>query len=208
MDRTAFVRTAFLLAAMLMPLPALAAGALLPGASSKDPYTVDATKLDFFDKDQKLIYTGEVIATQGPTRVRGSVMTIYLDKDTGSGANSSNSVRRIELKGPVTLVQKDKTGTGDTGIYDRVENKWYLVGNVTLTQGTDVTRGDKLVYDLNTSQAFVDGGRQGRVQSVFTPKDSTKDSAKDPTKPADAPKPRVSAEKTTPKRGEPLSIRP
>ena len=193
---------------MLMAAPAWAAGALLPGANSKDPYTVDATKLDFFDKDQKLVYSGDVIATQGPTRVKGSVMTIYLDKDTGSGANSSNSVRRIELKGPVTLVQKDKTGTGDTGIYDRVENKWYLVGNVTLTQGTDVTRGDKLVYDLNSSQAFVDGGRQGRVQSVFTPKDSSKDSSKDSAKPAEAPKPKASADKTAPKRGEPLSIRP
>ena len=53
---------------------------MLPGASSKDPYTVDAAKLDYFDKEQKLVYSGDVIATQGPTKVRGTVMTIYLDK--------------------------------------------------------------------------------------------------------------------------------
>ena len=159
------------LACAALAQPAFAQG-MLPGSSGKDPYKVDAAKLDYFDKEQKLIYTGEVIASQGATKVRASVMTIYLDKDAAD--NSQASVRRIELKGPVTVVQKDKIGTGDAGVYDRAENKWYLIGNVTLTEGTDVTRGDRLVYDLKSARAMVEGGRGGRVQSVFTPRDSSK----------------------------------
>ncbi len=155
--------------------PARAAG-MLPGASAKEPYKVDAAKLDYFDKEQKLVYTGDVIAAQGATKVRASAMTIYLDK--AAADSSQASVRRIELKGPVTVVQKDKTGTGDSGVYDRKENKWYLIGNVTLTEGTDVTRGDRLIYDLGSSRAMVEGGRSGRVQSVFTPRDSTKPAPK------------------------------
>lgn len=151
--------------------PAVAAG-MLPGSSGKEPYTVDAAKLDFFDKEQKLVYTGDVLATQGATKVRAAAMTIYLDK-TGS-ETSQAAVRRIELKGPVTVAQKDKIGTGDSGVYDRADNKWYLIGNVTLTEGTDVTRGERLVYDLGTARAVVEGGRSGRVQSVFTPRDSAK----------------------------------
>jgi lipopolysaccharide export system protein LptA len=146
-----------------------AAGGMLPGASSKDPYTVDAGKLDYFDKEQKLIYTGDVVATQGPTKVSGSVMTIYLDKS--SDQNSQSSVRRVEMKGPVTVVQKDKVGAGDSGVYDKPENKWYLIGNVTLTQGTTVTQGDKLIYDLGSGRATVTGG----ARTVLTPKDSSKD---------------------------------
>ena len=144
---------------------AQAAGAMLPGANSKDPYTVDAAKLDFFDKEQKLVYTGQVVATQGPTKVRGAVMTIYLDKAASEG--STQSVRRVEMKGPVTVVQKDKVGVGDSGVYDRPENKWYLIGNVTLTQGGTVTQGDKLIYDMTSGRASVVGG----ARTVLTPKE-------------------------------------
>ena len=51
---------------------------------------------------------------------------------------------------------------------------------MTLTEGTDVTQGDKLIYDLGNSTALVDAGKQGRVKSIFTPKDSSKDSSKEP----------------------------
>ncbi|MEI2735627.1 MAG: LptA/OstA family protein [Rhodoblastus sp.] len=143
-----------------------AAAAMLPGASAKDPYTVDASKLEFFEKENKLVYTGNVLATQGPTKVRGSTMIIYLDK--GAAGSSNSSVRRVEMKGPVTVAQKDKVGTGDNGVYDRQENKWYLIGNVTFTQGTTVTQGDKLIYDLATNRATV----VGRARTVLTPKET------------------------------------
>jgi lipopolysaccharide export system protein LptA len=155
----------FAIAFSASTVAAQAAGAMLPGANSRDPYTVDATKLDYFDKEQKLVYTGQVVATQGPTKVRGAVMTIYLDKSSGDGATSS--VRRVEMKGPVTVAQKDKVGTGDAGVYDRPENKWYLIGNVTLTQGGTVTQGDKLIYDLTSGRASVTGG----ARTVLTPKE-------------------------------------
>ena len=176
------------LAAMIVPTgAALAAGGILPGASAKDPYTVDAGKLDYLEKDGKLVYSGDVIATQGATKVKGSTMTIYLDRGAGGG---DRQVRRIEVRGPVTVVQNGKIGVGDSGLYDKTENKWYLLGNVTLTEGTDVTQGDKLIYDLGNSTALVDAGRQGRVKSIFTPKDTTKDTTRDATRePAASPKP-------------------
>ena len=195
-------------ALLLSVASAWAAGAgILPGSNGKEPYTIDAAKLDYLEKDGKLIYSGDVIATQGPSKVKGAVMTIYLDKPAGGG---DRQVRRIEMKGPVTVVQNGKIGIGDTGLYDKTENKWYLLGNVTLTEGTDVTQGDKLIYDLSNSTALVDAGKQGRVKSVFTPRDSTKDAgtqaaaSERPTdiKPAPKPKPGV-------KRAEqPLASRP
>lgn len=167
-------RLSLALAALCLAAPlAQAAGAMLPGAGNKDPYTVDASKLDYFDKEQKLVYTGDVIATQGQTKVRGTVMTIYLAK-TGD----QSDVRRVELKGPVTVAQKDKVGSGDSGVYDKGENKWYLKGNVTLTQGTTVTQGDLLTYDLGTGRATVSGG----ARTVLTPKDTTKDSTREAAK--------------------------
>ncbi|WP_131196148.1 LptA/OstA family protein [Lichenihabitans psoromatis] len=197
-------------------------GSLLPGANSKDPVSVDAGKLDYFDKEQKLVYTGEVVAKQGDSTLRASVLTIFLNRSAKSTAAagsaeekpaaapatplpqdaatvasplaSSNSVRRMEAKGPVTIISKDQVGTGDNGVYDKAENKITLVGNVTLSQATNVIKGDKLVYDMTSGQAQVSSGQTlGRVKSVFTPGSGA---------PGDAKKPKHVTPKTAPAKAD------
>ncbi|QBR71736.1 organic solvent tolerance protein OstA [Beijerinckiaceae bacterium] len=152
-------------------------GAILPGGNSKEPINIDAAKLDYFDKEQKLVYTGGVIATQGESKLKSTTLVIFLTpKDSAATGvpSSSSQVRRMEAAGPVTLTSKDQIGTGDNGIYEKSENKVYLIGNVTLTQGPNVTKGDKLIYDLTTKQAVV----TGRVRSMFLPSSSNEDSKK------------------------------
>lgn len=154
-------------------------GALLPGGSSKEPINIAADKLDYFDKEQKAIYTGNVVAVQGDTRLNATVLTIFFDrkptaaKPAGAkpaGQTSSGSqLRRMEGQGPIVLANKDQVGTGDGLVYDKLENKFYLIGNVALSQGENVTRGDKLIYDLTSGQAVVSSN--GRVHSLIMPKD-------------------------------------
>ena len=166
-----------LLAALVAATPAGAAGrsgGILPGASAKDPLNIDAGKLDYFEKEQKLIYSGSVIVTNGPSTLKASRLIIFLEgKGSGQAAATTNDrVKHIDAEGPVTLVSKDQIGTGDRGSYDKAENKVYLFGNVTLTQAENIVKGDKLVYDVATGMATVQGGaaQGGRVRSTFTPK--------------------------------------
>ncbi|HZY12614.1 MAG TPA: lipopolysaccharide transport periplasmic protein LptA [Beijerinckiaceae bacterium] len=170
MSARGLVLTLALVAAGAAPAFAQKSTAVLPGASSKEPVSIDAGKLDYFDKDQKLVYSGAVVATQGESRLKASVLTIFLEP---APANSNDhQMRRMEAQGPVTITAKDQIGTGDSGVYDRAENKVFLTGHVTLSQGANVTKGERLVYDLNTNQAVVLGGASaqgGRVRSVFTP---------------------------------------
>ena len=165
-------------------------GAILPGGNSKDPVNIAATKLDYFDKEQKLVYTGNVVARQGESKLETGTLVIYLTPKNAlapAGVPSSSSqIRRMETAGPVTIVSKDQIGTGDSGVYEKSENKVYLVGNVTLTQGPNVTKGDKLTYDLDTKQAAV----TGRVRSMFLPSGGTGDAKEPrPARPDGAPKP-------------------
>ena len=154
-------------------LPAAAqkahSGAILPGGNAKEPVNIDAAKLDYFDKEQKLVYTGNVVATQGESKLKAAALVIFLmpkeSGESGGMPSSSSQVRRMEAVGPVTVVSKDQIGTGDSGIYEKSESKVYLIGNVTLSQGGNVTKGDKLIYDLTTNQAAV----TGRVRSMFLP---------------------------------------
>ena len=185
---------ALLAALLLLGSPAAGApasksgGGLLPGATASDPVNIDADKLDYFDKEQKLIYSGGVVVVNGPSTLKSTRMTILLDtknaagKDAGgAGAGaSSDKVRHVDADGPVTLVSPDQIATGDHLTYDRGDNKVHLTGNVTWTQGETVVKGDHLVYDLTTKEAHVlasdsagksGGAGQGqRIHSMFTPK--------------------------------------
>ena len=174
----ALVATMGLLIASPLEAKDARGGGILPGATAKDPLNIDAGKLDYFDKEQKLIYSGSVIVVNGPSTLKASKLTILLDNNAkggnaAGGATSNDRVKHIEADGPVTLVSKDQIGTGDHGTYDRGENKVYLIGNVTLSQGDNVTKGEKLVYDVPTGQAAVVGSAAagGRVKSIFTPKE-------------------------------------
>ncbi len=120
-----------------------------------------------------------------------SVMTVFLDRSPSPGANgqaadaqgtagptdarqapSQNSgIKRLEAAGPVTVVSKTQVATGDSGTYDKLQDKVFLIGHVTLSDGQNVTKGDKLTYDLKSGQATIDtsGGKSGRVHGQFTP---------------------------------------
>ena len=145
--------------------------AILPGGNSGKPINIEAVKLDYFDKEQKLIYTGNVVATQGDAKLKASVLTIFLVPKGANASTSpgSNQVQRMLATGPVTMLQRDQVGTGDNAVYDHATNSVVLSGNVTLSQGPNVTKGDRLTYDLKTGQAVV----TGRVKSMFLPASQT-----------------------------------
>ena len=105
---------------------------------------------------------------QGDSTLKASVLTIFLEKTApapgapgapaepaapaaaGVGPGQGSSVRHMDAVGPVTMISKDQVGTGDSATYDKGEDKVYLYGNVTLSQGTNVTQGDRLIYDMAT----------------------------------------------------------
>jgi lipopolysaccharide export system protein LptA len=185
--------------------------AIFPGTNSKEPISIDADKLVYYDKEHKAVYTGNVVVIQGETKMTCAAMTVFLDHaptqgadrapaqgakqttDSQSGPTADSGVKRLEATGPVTVISKTQVATGDNGTYDKAEGKVWLTGHVTLSDGQNVTKGDKLTYDLKTAEATVDtSAKSGRVHGQFVPKssgDATKSSG-DATKPGgDATKP-------------------
>ncbi len=159
---------------------------ILPGTASKEPVSIDADKLVYYDKEQKAVYSGSVVVIQGDTKMTCSVMTVYLDRSPKPGANpsaanppdeaeggpSANSgIKHLEAAGPVTVISKTQVATGDNANYDKFSDKVQLIGHVTLSDGQNVTTGDKLTYDLKTGQATIDtaGSKSGRVHGQFLP---------------------------------------
>ncbi len=161
-------------------------GLLLPGANGKAPVSVDADKLVYDDKARTATYSGNVVVVQGASKLTCSALTIHFEKsalgapaaDAAVPADAeanplagSASIKRLEAAGPVTVISKTQVATGDTAIYDQVQRKVWITGHVTLSDGANVTKGDKLVYDLASGRATIDdsGASGGRVHGVFTP---------------------------------------
>jgi lipopolysaccharide export system protein LptA len=149
------------------------------GGNSRDPIKIDADRLDVRDRESMAIFSGNVVAVQGKTTIRCSKMTIVYENRQGvgaartpaagaaSGAGAGDSaIRRLECDGPVTVASDDQVATGQKAVFDRERDLVTLTGGVALAKGPNVTRGERLVYNLKTGVANIDGGR---VQGFFVP---------------------------------------
>ena len=146
---------------------------MIPGGKSHEPVNINADKLEYFDKDQKAVYSGNVAVTQGEATMKCSALTIFMAKGEKSAASGgeptalagNSDVSRMEAAGPVSIVQKDQTGSGDSGLYERAENRLTLSGHAKLKQGSNTTTGDRIVYSIVEGRAVV----EGNVKSFFVP---------------------------------------
>jgi lipopolysaccharide export system protein LptA len=163
----------------------------LGSMNSKEPIKIDADRLDVFDKESRAVFAGNVVAVQGETTVRCTVMTLFYEprgqnrtgqaatptppaqpaaqRAAGAPNQNDSAIRRIECTGPVTVISKTQTATGDNAVFDRVTNKVILTGNVALADGQNITRGEKLIYDTQTGVANVETTPGGRVKGLFIP---------------------------------------
>jgi len=174
------------------------------GANSKEPIRIDANKLEVFDKEQKAVYSGDVVAVRGTTVTRASVMTIYYDnkksQETAGAVRSAGgnqppqdgALRRIEFRGPVSVVNGTQTANANEMIYDAIAKTVTLKGNAVVADGINVQRGELIVYNTAASVATITnpGCAQPpcRVQGVFTPGSQDDDKKKQPPRAGQAPK--------------------
>ena len=145
---------------------------VLPGASPRDPLVIDAGTLDFFDREQKLIYSDRVLVTNGPSTLKASRLIIYLQDKKKAVSGDNDRVKHVDAEGLVTLTAPDQTSTGDRVSFDKAQNRVYLSGNVTITEGDSVVQGDRATYDMTTGDASVesDGAQGRRIRTTFTSK--------------------------------------
>jgi lipopolysaccharide export system protein LptA len=148
--------------------------------SNKEPIKIDSDRLDIFDKEGRAVFAGNVVAVQGESTMHCTSMNVFYEQGRGrNGAparggegglgGDNNSIKKIECRGPVTVASKTQVATGDNAEFDRIRNKVLLLGNVALSDGPNVTRGERIVYDLNTGTANVETNPGGRVRALFVP---------------------------------------
>jgi lipopolysaccharide export system protein LptA len=137
-----------------------------------EPVKIRAAALEVREKDNMATFTGDVYVLQGDTEMRCKVLVVSYEKGTGTrtasaaepGPGGDRQIHRIEAKGDVVVVQKDQNATGDAATFNMRENTVTLVGNVIVTRGMNVLRGQRLVVDLTSGVSKMDGGR---IDGIF-----------------------------------------
>lgn len=149
------------------------------------PVHIDAATLEVRDKDKVATFSGNVHVRQGDTDMRCQSLVVFYDQDddknakgkgkpmqqAAPGPGGNQKIKKLEARGGVVVTQKEQTATGDLGIFDMPSNTVTLTGNVVMTQGQNVLRGDKLIVDLANGVSRVESGKNGhgRVQGLFLP---------------------------------------
>jgi len=135
----------------------------LKGHNSNAPVDVTADRIEVQDRSDRAIFAGNVHVTQAELTLETPRLTVAYSG--GQGGGSSVQIRRLDAAGGVVVKSPSETARGDFGIYDLDRKLITLIGNVQLTRQNDRVSGARLVIDLDSGRAIVDGGPPGVNQS-------------------------------------------
>ncbi len=166
------------------PAPSGPPNALQGFSQNRDkPIKINSATLEVRDKDKVATFSGDVHLVQGDTTLRSKTLVVFYDDDAAKSAKPATGgaqaevapnqqIRRVEAKGGVIVVKKEQTATGDSGIFDMQANTVTLLGNVVISQGQNIVKGNRLTVDMTTGDARVECGNGPgpcRVQALITP---------------------------------------
>lgn len=152
-------------------------------ASTDQPIDISSNALEIQQAQQVAIFTGQVEAIQGDLRLKADTLKVhYRQKSATAGAKptaqkapapaqdeSMGAISRIEAIGNVFVSSPTETAQGETGDYDVDKKVVVLVGNVVITRGQSVLRGNRATVDMITGRSTMEVAPGQRVRGLFVP---------------------------------------
>lgn len=145
-------------------------------AVSDAPIDITADNLDLIDAERVQVWSGAVEAVQGTNRLRSSVLRVYHAPRVGAQSGRMGQwgeAQRMVAEGPVYFVTPDSIAKGDSAVYELTPDQITLTGNVVVTRGENVVRGDRLTIDVKSGRSTLASNQTGRgkerVRGVFYP---------------------------------------
>lgn len=135
----------------------------LKGHNSDAPVDVSADRIEVQDRADRAIFAGNVHVRQAELTLDTARLTVAYTG--GSQTSGGVQIRRLDAAGGVVVRSPSETAKGDFGIYDLDRKLITLIGAVQLNRGNNQVNGSRLVIDLDSGRAVIDGGPPGVNQS-------------------------------------------
>ena len=144
-------------------------GSALKGHDTSAPVDVAADRIEVQDRADRAIFSGNVEVRQGNLELSTSRLTVAYANAGGI------EIKRLEASGGVLMRSPSETASSQFAIYDLDRRLVTMIGGVTLNRGQNRVQGGRLVLDLDSGRAVMDGGAApgtsstgGRVTGRFT----------------------------------------
>lgn len=131
----------------------------LKGHNSNAPVDVSADRIEVQDRADRAVFAGNVHVKQQELTLDSARLTVaYSNDKSGKGGVQ---IRRLDAAGGVVVKSPSETARGEFGVYDLERKLITLIGGVQLNREQSQISGSRLVIDLTSGRAVVDGGAPG-----------------------------------------------
>jgi lipopolysaccharide export system protein LptA len=134
-------------------------------ARQPDEVNIEADRMEVLDQEKRAIFIGNVDAKRGNIAFKTDRLVADYE-ETGGESGGGTSVTFLEATGAVVIETAQQRITGAWAKMDVKSNQVTVGGNVVVTQGSTVLRGEQLVVDLDKDTSEMTGGR---VKGRFVP---------------------------------------
>lgn len=131
----------------------------LKGHDANAPVDVTADRIEVQDRADRALFVGNVHVRQASLTLDTARLTVAYSSAGGI------QIQRLDASGGVVVRSPSETARGDFGVYDLDRRLITLIGDVVLSRGGSRINGSRLVIDLDSGRAVVDGGPAGVGQS-------------------------------------------
>jgi len=132
----------------------------LKGHDSNAPVDVAADRIEVQDRADRAVFVGNVRAKQGALTLDTARLTIAY-----SSGGEGIQIQRLDASGGVVVTSPSEVARGNFAVYDLDRKLITLIGDVRLAREGSTINGSRLLIDLNSGRAVIDGGAPGVGQS-------------------------------------------
>ncbi len=132
---------------------------------SDKPINITADRMDAFQKENRVVFEGNVVAQQEETYLYARrIVADMAPQEQGGG------IRKVVAQDNVKITQNDRVATCDRAEFDHLRRTIELHGNPKIWQGKDWIDGEKVLVQLDQEKMTVVGSEDKRVSAVLHPK--------------------------------------
>jgi|GEM_PF-197561 len=153
-------------------------------ADNNQPINIESDSLEVNDTKKTAVFRGNVVAIQGDMEMRTPELEVtYSGQVAGGGGGSAaasapggkgSQLTRLRAKKKVLITSaNNQTAKSDWADFDVVKQMITIGGNVVVSQGKNIMKGEKLVIDLKKGtsrfETAANTNTKRRVRGVFHP---------------------------------------
>lgn len=165
--------TILILISLVISMGAEAQNVALPNHDPDAPVEISADELTVSRDNRSAVFAGNVDVVQGQLVMRAAKLNVFYRENAGGRP----AVELIEAEGNVVVSSPSETARGKLARFEVDQELITLTGDVVLTRGQNVLKGNTLVLNLRSGESTLQGDRalsEGatpgeRVRAIFSP---------------------------------------